>query len=217
MDMFFYNNKSYEVDSYGFLVNSSAWDENFAAGIALELNIQGGLKVEHWKIINYIRDIYKKTNICPVVYETCKNNNLTLYELKELFPAGYQRGACRIAGITYREGFLRYNLSDSHQSTVASVKDDKTYTIDKYGFLINPNEWDKNFVVLKASELKMSALNGNHWKIILYLREKFESTKKIPTIYETCEDNNIDFDEFSRLFPDGYHRGAVKLSGLCLF
>jgi tRNA 2-thiouridine synthesizing protein E len=33
---------------------------------------------------------------------------------------------------------------------------------------------------------------------------------------ETCEANSIEIDEFATLFPDGYHRGAVKIAGLRL-
>ena len=57
-------------------------------------------------------------------------------------------------------------------------------------------------------------LTEKHWKIIYYLRARFAKTGKIPTIYETCGDNGIDIEEFGELFPDGYHRGAVKIAGL---
>ena len=34
------------------------------------------------------------------------------------------------------------------------------------------------------------------------------------TAYETCADNEVEIEDLERLFPDGYHRGAVKISGL---
>ena len=33
---------------------------------------------------------------------------------------------------------------------------------------------------------------------------------------ETCEANDIDLDELEQLFPDGYHRGVIKIAGLRL-
>ncbi|HDS01083.1 MAG TPA: hypothetical protein ENO22_06335 [candidate division Zixibacteria bacterium] len=57
-------------------------------------------------------------------------------------------------------------------------------------------------------------LSERHWQIIHYLRDRFAKKNEIPTVYETCEDNKIDLDDLERLFPDGYHRGAVKISGL---
>jgi tRNA 2-thiouridine synthesizing protein E len=35
-------------------------------------------------------------------------------------------------------------------------------------------------------------------------------------VTETCEANDLDIDELEQLFPDGYHRGAVKIAGLRL-
>ena len=39
MGDFTYNKKTYEVDSKHFLENFSQWDENFAEGMALKLEI----------------------------------------------------------------------------------------------------------------------------------------------------------------------------------
>lgn len=217
MSIFVHNGKEYEVDSYGFLINPKSWDDNFAEGMAHNLNIPGGLNNQSWKIIRFIRDTYERTNSCPVVYDTCLYNDISLHELKSLFPDGYQRGACRIAGVAYQDGFLRYHDKGKSIGTMKSDRERKKYTVDTFGFLINSDEWDKNFAILKADELKMpSLLTDKHWEIISYLREKFKATDKIPTVYETCEDNDIKIEEFKNLFPDGYHRGAVKIAGLRL-
>jgi tRNA 2-thiouridine synthesizing protein E len=37
-----------------------------------------------------------------------------------------------------------------------------------------------------------------------------------PSVTETCEVNDLDIEELEQLFPDGYHRGAVKIAGLRL-
>ncbi len=47
-----------------------------------------------------------------------------------------------------------------------------------------------------------------------FLRKRFQETGSVPTVYETCEQNKIEIEDLERLFPDGYHRGAVKISGL---
>lgn len=57
-------------------------------------------------------------------------------------------------------------------------------------------------------------LSEEHWQIIYYLRKKFQETGAVPTIYETCADNRLNLERFQTLFPDGYHRGAVKIAGL---
>ena len=60
----------------------------------------------------------------------------------------------------------------------------------------------------------MPKLTDKHWQIINFLRKSFEKNNMVPTIYETCEANGIDLEELEKLFPDGYHRGAVKIAGL---
>jgi tRNA 2-thiouridine synthesizing protein E len=86
--------------------------------------------------------------------------------------------------------------------------------VDIHGFLIDPSEWDEDYVVFKAIEMKMPALTDDHWKIISFIRNRFEETGKVPTVYETCEENQIELEGLEALFPDGYHRGVVKISGL---
>ncbi len=57
-------------------------------------------------------------------------------------------------------------------------------------------------------------LTSDHWRVIHFLRDAFKQSKRIPTVYETCEGCQLDLDQLEALFPDGYHRGAVKIAGL---
>ncbi|HYB21057.1 MAG TPA: TusE/DsrC/DsvC family sulfur relay protein [Thermodesulfobacteriota bacterium] len=215
MNALTFGNKSYEVDTEEFLSNFKEWDENFARGMAPKVGIISGLSEDHWKIIHFIRDTFKQTGKCPLVYETCRMNRLHLQELKKLFPAGYLRGACKLAGITYREGYLDQSWVEEFAERVTSgVREEKAYLVNIRGFLVNPAEWDKKFALFKAHEMKMPKLTDKHWQIINFLRKSFEKNNIVPTIYETCEANAIDLEELEKLFPDGYHRGAIKIAGL---
>jgi tRNA 2-thiouridine synthesizing protein E len=91
----------------------------------------------------------------------------------------------------------------------------RDYTTDTLGFLLNPADWDRGFAEATAAELKMpGGLSEEHWRIIDYLREVHARDGVVPTLYATCEDNNLELNDLQRLFPDGYHRGAVRLAGL---
>jgi tRNA 2-thiouridine synthesizing protein E len=214
METFTFGDKTYTVDTEEFLLDYNQWDENFARGMAPKVGIIGGLSEDHWKIIHFIRDTFKETGRCPLVYETCRKNRLHLQELKRLFPAGYLRGACKLTGISYKEGYLDQSGLEEFAERVASPAQGKTYEIDGRGFLVNPFDWDEGFASLKAYEMKMPKLSEKHWQIINFLRESFKKNNVVPTVYETCEVNGIELDELEKLFPDGYHRGAVKVSGL---
>jgi len=204
--------KSYETDDAGFLLDFRAWNEAFAEGMAADVGIKGKLTERHWQVIRFIRSTVEEHRQCPLVYVTCRANGLRLRELQQLFPAGYLRGACRLAGVTYKEGFLNTWLPEPEKSAPGS---DKVYRVDVRGFLVDPAEWDEQYAVCRAHELKMvEPLTPRHWQVIHYLRTKFKETGTIPTIYDTCSDNGMELEELERLFPDGYHRGAVKLAGL---
>ncbi len=218
MKLISFKGQIYSIDSEGFLLDYDRWDENFAERMAPEVKIPAGLTPEHWKVIRFIREQFKQNRACPLVYETCKANGLHLKDLKALFPTGYLRGACKLAGITYKERSIDYYGEKGPESRAEGVRpelEEKVYRVNVRGFLVDPGEWDQNFAIHKAHEMKMTeGLTDKHWKIIHFLRDYFEQNGLVPTVYETCEANQIELDELESLFPDGYHRGAVKIAGL---
>jgi len=215
MDTVTFGDKTYQVDtSYEFISDSGEWDENFARGMAPKCGIISGLSEDHWKVIYFIRDFQKKTGRCPLVYEACRMNRLHLQEVKKLFPSGYLRGACKLAGVTYKQGYLEQSWAEDLAERTTSPAPGKTYEIDVRGFLVNPYQWDREFAVHRAHELNMPKLTDRHWQVISFLRERFEKDNMVPTVYETCESLGIEVEELESLFPAGYHRGAVKVSGL---
>jgi tRNA 2-thiouridine synthesizing protein E len=217
MKYFLYKNKKYRIDSYGFLLYPEDWDEDFACGMAPYVRINGGLTEAHWKVIYFIRNTFEKINDCPLVYVACRENKLGLGELKRLFPKGYLRGACKLAGITYRQGYSQNYWLKENFSRFKFTYANKSYDTDGLGFLLNPDDWDENFAIRTAYKLKMPGLlTAGHWSVIYYLREKHAENSVIPTVYETCEDNRIKINELEKLFPTGYHRGAIKIAGLRL-
>jgi tRNA 2-thiouridine synthesizing protein E len=207
---FQYKGKAYEVDEDDFLVHPEEWDKGFAEGIAPGNGISGDLTPAHWGVLWFIREYFLETGKCPMVHTACKSQKLRLADLQRLFPSGYRRGACKLAGLNYDHEHI--DLSSS-MSGVPSTS--FNYRVNARGFLVDPAEWNEAFAVLKWEETKMPGhLTEKHWQIIFYLRQRFLKTGEISTIYETCGDNGIDIDEFGELFPDGYHRGAVKIAGL---
>lgn len=211
-----YNNRDYEVDEKGFLLNFDSWDDDFAEGMSSELSIPDRLTSEHWDVIRFIRKTYEDSGRCPLVYETCRINGLRLRDLRRLFPTGYLRGACKLAGITYKEGYLGQTYFPLEAEDLNTISFDKTYETDVRGFLVYPDEWDVYFAVFRAYDMKIPGgkLTEKHWTIIRFLRDQWDQKKVIPTVYDTCEATGIPLEELEELFPDGYHRGAVKIAGL---
>lgn len=206
---------TWAVDSLGFLMDALAWNEGFAEGMADRVGIRGGLTDEHWRVISFIRDHFETTGRCPLIYQTCRACRLKLDDLERLFPAGYLRGACLLAGISYRTGSgvawaPAAKLTASHEA-----REEKTYRVDVYGFLVDPSEWDEAYALQKALDMGMwEGLSEKQLEVLRFLREFYEREGRVPTVYETCKQTRTGFEQLEELFPTGYQRGTVKLAGL---
>ncbi|MGO9019276.1 MAG: TusE/DsrC/DsvC family sulfur relay protein [Syntrophobacteraceae bacterium] len=211
-------NKMYLLDSDGFLVNPGQWDDNFAEAMAPEVGITDGLTPSHWNVLRFIRETYRETGSCPIVLKTCKAHKLRLEDLQRLFPSGYQRGACKLAGLSFMAEGVSTPFYPTPEIPTRPISFDKgVYRVNAQGFLIDPTEWDEDYAIFKARELGIPGpLNEEQWQVIRYLRSEFGKNREIPTVYATCAAVGIDIDALAELFPCGYHRGAVKIAGLSL-
>jgi tRNA 2-thiouridine synthesizing protein E len=217
VDVIRIGDRVYHVDPLGFLIDWREWDEGFASGLAPDLGIPGGLTDRHWQVIRFIREHFVETGRCPVVYQACRRYGLRLNQLRELFPTGYQRGACKLAGLTFEVEPYRGDARWTEAMEELEAKRAKAYRVDAHGFLIDPADWDEQWALGKADELGMAVPLGDvHWRVLRSLREEHRATGVIPTVYATCERHGLELEELERLFPSGYHRGAVKLAGLRL-
>jgi tRNA 2-thiouridine synthesizing protein E len=87
-----------EVDEDGFVVNPDEWTDAIPPVFAKFENIDE-LTDEHWKIIHYLRDYYKKFGVAPMIRKMCKDTGLQLKQIYDLFPSGPAKGACKLAGL----------------------------------------------------------------------------------------------------------------------
>lgn len=209
-----FNGKLYLLDGHGFLSPSEQWDENFAEGMAQLLGIHNGLSKEHWDFINYLRKKFLEEKTVPVVVTACVENKLRLSRFRHLFPTGYHRGACKIAGINYEFMYnTNYWLTYETSTFVRSA-----YRIDSMGFLEDLNQWDRRFAEIIIREWKLpTELTDMHMQVIKYLQDYYKATNNIPTIHEALNANGLDLNSFRELFPEGYRRGACRIAGLPFF
>lgn len=209
-----FNEREYTLDRHGFLDPPDQWDEGFAEGMAGRLGIYGGLTEDHWNFIRYLREKFLVEGTVPVVVIACADNKLRLSRLRDLFPTGYHRGACKIAGINYAFMYNQ-NIWLTYETAPPVEAEHK---VDELGFLQDFEAWNERFAywVVRNWDLP-EGLTKSHWKIILYLRDFYRNTRNIPSLYEACKSNNIGFEKFGKLFPEGYRRGACRAAGLPFF
>ena len=100
-------NMSIEVarDVEGYLIHPHDWDENIAIELAREEGIE--LNDTYWATLNFMQDYYREHNIAPdvrhLISHLATENQCSKREAKklvfDLFPYGYVKQACKIAGM----------------------------------------------------------------------------------------------------------------------
>lgn len=87
-----------EVDEDGFMIDPEVWNEELVKVFAKMEDISE-LTDDHRKVINYLRDYWKKFGTAPMIRKLCKDTGFSLKEIYELFPSGPAKGACKMAGL----------------------------------------------------------------------------------------------------------------------
>ena len=98
------NGTNIPLNDDGYLANFSDWNKE----VALTLADIDGLKLSdcHWVAINFLRDFYEEYEIPPSdrlmiksVGEKISKYGCTKKTLKQIFPKGGCKHACRLAGL----------------------------------------------------------------------------------------------------------------------
>ena len=88
-------------DGEGYLVEPDDWSEDFARLAAAEEDIE--LTAEHWDVVRFMRAWQESRQVSPdarhVMRHLTETHGASRNRLFELFPYGYVRQACKIAGM----------------------------------------------------------------------------------------------------------------------
>ncbi|MGD8925346.1 MAG: TusE/DsrC/DsvC family sulfur relay protein [Thioalkalispiraceae bacterium] len=95
----------YERDNEGYIVDPDDWNEELAGLLANEEGLE--LSDEYWAILGFMRAFWQEHKVAPDVRHVIKflveEHDLDKKEAKQhlfrLFPYGYVKQACKIAGM----------------------------------------------------------------------------------------------------------------------
>lgn len=93
--------------------------------------------------------------------------------------------------------------------------------LDKEGYLVNPEDWNKEV----ANQLALSesiSINDEHWTVLDFIREYFSVHGIVPDIRHTVShlvelhdsEKKAAKKYLFKLFPYGYVKQACKLAGM---
>jgi len=91
-----------EIDAEGYLVEPQDWSEELAEEFARQENIT--LTADHWDVIRFMRAYFEEHQVAPDARFVIKHlaerlGPTSRNKLFELFPYGYVKQSCRIAGM----------------------------------------------------------------------------------------------------------------------
>jgi len=97
-----------DIDDEGYLIDPFDWSEDIAKEFARQENIQ--LMEDHWDAINFMRQYYLEHQMAPDVRHVTKHladklGTESRNKIFELFPYGYVKQACKIAGMKRPRGW----------------------------------------------------------------------------------------------------------------
>lgn len=162
-------------------------------------------------MIRYLRRRFTDERTVPFVVRACIDNGIRIGTLRTLFPNGYVRGACRLAGISHAFlTALNPLLLAENYGTIRTQ-----FCTDDAGFLEDFATWDERFAALVASDWNLPAgLTDDHRRIIDFLREHFRDTGRSPGVRAVCRATGVSLRALWTLFPEGYRYGACRAAGL---
>lgn len=98
-----YKGRVFEVTEEGFLSSLESWCDEWVEFVMDSEGIDG-LTEEHWKVIRYLQEYYRKHGIAPMIRLLTCSTGYELKHLCRLFPSGPGKGGCKIAGLPKQTG-----------------------------------------------------------------------------------------------------------------
>ena len=86
-------------DNEGFMTNKDEWTKEIAIEIAKDEGLNE-LNESHWKVVEYLQSVYKKTGTLPSIRAIKKSGVVTVKEFYALFPGAPLKLASKISGLT---------------------------------------------------------------------------------------------------------------------
>jgi dissimilatory sulfite reductase related protein len=86
--------------------------------------------------------------------------------------------------------------------------------VNEEGFLVNPDDWNKEIAIDIARQEGIDELTDAHWKVIDFCRQRATETGSAPTLRQITTGSDITTKELFTLFPKGPAKKVAKISGL---
>lgn len=217
----------------GCLDNLADWTPDVAHALAAKEGLT--LVVQHWKVINAMRDYYASYNVTPVkklLKRTLKEANAAALSsdaaLGELFPGGVMMQGPRIAGVPMPlldAELERVNCGKPAAAGATHFVEKfeykgKSYAVTCMGNLLELHRWNEELAEFLAQKEGIT-LSADHWEILNFLRSfyfEFGVTPMVKILMKHMATEvgieNVSREYLYKLFPKGPSRQGSRIAGL---
>ncbi len=91
---------------------------------------------------------------------------------------------------------------------------DRTIEVDELGFIVDPNDWNREVAGRLAESSSLGPLLEDHWRVITYVREYYEKHNTAPMLRAIIKRTKLKERELRTLFPSSCHECMCKIAGL---
>jgi len=86
--------------------------------------------------------------------------------------------------------------------------------VNEEGFMLNPEDWNKDIAAEIAQQEGIPDLTPAHWQVIEFCRQSAKDTGKAPTLRQITNGAGVSTKDLFALFPKGPAKKVAKISGL---
>ena len=90
----------------------------------------------------------------------------------------------------------------------------KSIPFDDEGFMVNPNDWNRDIATELAKESGIDELTDRHWIVIEFCRDDFNARGEPPTLRRIMKVGGVKTKELYKLFPKGPAKKVARIAGL---
>lgn len=94
-----------------------------------------------------------------------------------------------------------------------TVINGKEVLVDDEGYMTKYDEWDESIGAALAAAIDVD-MTDEHWKVIRFLREDFQTKGETPTIRRVSSEGGVDTKRLFQLFPKKPAKKMSYIAGL---
>ncbi len=91
---------------------------------------------------------------------------------------------------------------------------EQTVTVDDSGFILQPEQWNREVAEVVAQDIPLWPLTPEHWRVILFVRAYFEEHKAAPMLRAIIKRTRINEKKLRILFPRSCRECMCRIAGL---